>query len=76
MAKLTATYEYSAAELLSLTNSAIAALIAGSQAYTIAGRSYTAADLDKLRQMRSDLQQEVGAASSGDTYNLAGFSRR
>ena len=69
---------FTAAQLLTLVDYAIAHLLAGGQAYTVNNRVYTRADLDKLRMMRSDLQREVQEASSatGSLTALASFGRQ
>ena len=46
-------------EHLNMVENAIANLMMGGQQYVINGRSFTRADLDKLRQWRAELKAEV-----------------
>lgn len=68
---------FTAAEMLKLVEYAIAQLLVGSQSYTINGKTYVRADLDKLRKMRDDLNREVQEAASptGTLTALASFGR-
>ncbi len=56
----------SSQELLTLTNDAIARLLAGGQSVTLpTGVSYTQAQLPQLRELRQELMAEVNAAALG-----------
>lgn len=55
------------ANLLVAVNQAIAAILLGAQSYTVNGRQFVKGDLDKLRELRSQLQAEVNAADAGDS---------
>lgn len=68
---------FTPAQLLALVDHAIATLLAGGQSYSINGRAYNRADLDKLRQMRTDLKREVEetASTTGTLTALATFGR-
>lgn len=60
----------SASELLNSVNAAIAAVLAGGQSYTLVdGTQVSQADLDKLRALRTELQQEVDA-EAGSSITL------
>lgn len=61
---VSAVQTFTAAQLLTLCENAIAHLLAGGQSYSINGRSFMRADLDRLKQMRSDLAAEVAEAAS------------
>ena len=54
------------AEQLASVQSAIEAIEAGAQSYTIAGRSYTRATLETLYRREERLQAKINRADSGD----------
>lgn len=76
--KYVAANSYSDAELLALYREAAARLSVSGQTYQIAGRMYTAADLDKIWEMIERLEARIAAASAtpGSKTNLAKFGRR
>ena len=55
----------SAADLLDQVNSAITAILGGAQEYTVGLRQVKKADLGKLMQLRSMLQDEITAGGNG-----------
>lgn len=68
---------FTLAEMLTLVEHAIAQLMVGGQSYDINGRSFTRADLDKLRQWRLDLKAEIDSEDSTEGgIALARFNRR
>lgn len=48
-------------ERLEQVNSAIAAVLAGGQSYSIGSRSLTRADLGKLQEIRADLESQIAS---------------
>lgn len=75
MAKLTAQYSYTDAELLALYREAVAAL-SQNKAYTLRGKSLTRADLDECRRMIEWLEKRVDAASNTDRVVIGRHARR
>jgi len=59
------------AELLELIETAIAAILSGSQSYTIEGFSYTRANLADLRTWRDDIKNRI--EQEGGRRRLAEF---
>lgn len=56
-------------EMLDNVETAINNLVSGAQSYTINGRTFQRADLDKLTKWRDQLKREIAAvAGSGRTY--------
>jgi hypothetical protein len=56
-------------EMLDNVETAINNLISGAQSYTINGRTFQRADLDKLIKWRDQLKREIAVvAGSGRTY--------
>lgn len=62
------------ANLLKAVKVAIATVMVGGQSYTINGRTFTRADLDELRKLRSELEQMV-AESGSATGSLSALAR-
>ena len=60
------------AELLEQVETAITAILTGSQSYTIADRSWTRADIGELRAWRRDLLSEA-QADTGTRRTVAEF---
>lgn len=60
------------AELLEQIETAITAILSGSQSYTIADRQWTRADIKELRAWRTDLLGEIQAAT-GTRRTVAEF---
>ncbi len=58
---------FTSAQLLKLTEHAIAQITIGAQAFTADGRQLTRADLGKLYDQRDRLREEVSADVAGET---------
>lgn len=58
--------DFTPEELLKLMNNAIAHIAAGGQSYTIAGETWTQADLNTLFRRRAMLKREVDKQNGGD----------
>lgn len=69
---------FTAAQLLTLVEYAIAHLLAGGQSYSIGSRTVTKANLAELREWRKELKAEVNESSSvtGTLTALADFGRQ
>ena len=55
---------------LATVETAIAALVAGNQSFTVDGFSYTKASLPALMEMRRELRKESGAAGHKFGYSV------
>jgi hypothetical protein len=75
MAKLVASFDYSAAELLALVNEAIAKLVAGAEEVQIGSTRYRKTQLEDLYSIRESLKQEV-SNDEGIAVNKVRFVRR
>ena len=71
-AEIAALTDYTAAETLKLVKYAIVQLLAGAQEYSVAGKTWKRADLDKLRKFQKELENE---AAMGDQGMIGGFVR-
>lgn len=58
---------FTLAEHLAMVENAIANLMMGGQSYTISGRVFLRADLDKLRAWRAELLGEVNDSANAET---------
>lgn len=76
MAKLVASFEYTDAELLALYREAFAAVSVKGRSYTIGDRSFTAQDLNHIRDTITWLEQRITTASGGIASNLVRLNRR
>lgn len=78
MAKLTASFTYTDAELLDLAREALAKLLAGEcQEYRVGGRTFRKVDIVDLERLVTRLEARVGtseAATSGSGLVRAGVS--
>lgn len=74
-AKITTANTYTDAELLALLREGVAQIAATGQSYSIAGRTYTAANLPSMRDTIDWLESRISAASSGIVTNYARLVR-
>ena len=65
MAKLTADFDYSDAELLALFREAFAKITVTGGSYKFGDREFTSHDLPEIRKTIAWLEQRVNAAASG-----------
>lgn len=72
--KYEAEHEYTDAELLALYREALARIPVSGQGYTIAGRTFTMADLQHVREMVEWLEVRISSAS-GPARNYARLNR-
>jgi len=64
--------DYTDAQMLKLVKHAISQILGGAQSYSINGRSFTSADLDKLKGMLTFYEDRVvDSASDGGGIALA-----
>ncbi len=63
-----------AAELLDACNAAILALLGGAQSARVGNRSYSRADLNALRELRTELQGEA-AIETETTYSARTYAK-
>lgn len=56
---------FTAAELLKGVNHAIMHITMGGQSYTVAGKTFSRPDLEKLKKMRKELSDEVALETAG-----------
>jgi hypothetical protein len=75
MAKLTAQFDYTDAELLALYREALAAL-SQNKSYTIRGKSLTRTDLPQVREMIDWLERRVDAAAGNSAVVIGRHARR
>lgn len=66
--------DYTDAQMLKLVKYAISQILGGAQSYSINGRTYTSADLEKLRDMQDWYEDRVrDAAGNGDFTALVEY---
>jgi hypothetical protein len=73
--KITTANTYTDAELLALLREGVAQIAATGQSYSIAGRTYTAAQLPQMRDTIDWLESRLAAESSGLVNNLVRLVR-
>lgn len=62
--------DYTDAQMVRLVKHAISQVLGGAQSYSINGRSYTGADLDKLKKMLTFYEDRVEAAGNANGSNI------
>lgn len=66
--------DYTDAQMVRLIKYAITQVLGGAQSYSINGRSYTSADLDKLKMMLTFYEDRIEAdGNNGENIALAEF---
>lgn len=73
--KFSTSNSYTDAELLALSREGYAQILTTGRAYTISGRSWTAAELPQLQAAIEWLESRIGGDSAPAT-NLVKFTRR
>lgn len=76
MAKLSASYEYTDAELLALYREAVAEISVSGTTRKIGSREMTTSDLPEMWKLITQLEQRIAAATSGPIVrNRTAFRR-
>ena len=66
--------DYTDAQMLKLVKHAISQILGGAQSYSVNGRTYTGADLDKLKAMLTFYEDRVEASgNNGENIALVEF---
>lgn len=73
--KVTTANTYTDAELLALLREGVALIAATGQSYTIAGRTYMAANLPAMRETIDWLESRISSTENGIVTNLARLVR-
>lgn len=74
-AKITTANTYTDAELLALLREGVAQIAATGKSYSIGSRTYTAANLNDMRETIDWLESRIASASSGLATNLVRLVR-